>query len=82
MFIFIPLSLILTFHCLLYHIEFGIADFYMYEGWGLQNLSDSNNQTSVIALKASLVAQLVKNPPAMQETPVWFLGWENPLKKW
>ena len=24
-----------------------------------------------------LVAQLVKNPPAMQEAPVWFLGEEN-----
>ena len=23
----------------------------------------------------------VKNPPAMQETPVWFLGWEDPLEK-
>ena len=30
---------------------------------------------------ASLVAQLVKNLPAMQETPVWFLGWEDPLEK-
>ena len=30
---------------------------------------------------ASLVAQLVKNPPAMQETPVRFLGQENPLEK-
>ena len=29
---------------------------------------------------ASLVAQLVKNPPAMQETLVQFLGWENPLE--
>ena len=29
----------------------------------------------------SLIAQLVKNPPAMQETLVWFLGWEDPLKK-
>ena len=28
-----------------------------------------------------LVAQLVKNPPAVQETPVWFLGWEDPLEK-
>ena len=27
-----------------------------------------------------LVAQLVKNPPAMQETPVWFLGREDPLE--
>ena len=31
--------------------------------------------------RASLVAQLVKNPPAMQETWVWSLGWEDPLKK-
>ena len=29
----------------------------------------------------SLVAQLVKNPPAMQETWVSFLGWEDPLEK-
>ena len=29
----------------------------------------------------SLIAQLVKNPPAMQETPVWFLGQEDPLEK-
>ena len=29
----------------------------------------------------SLVAQLVKNPPAMQETCVRFLGWEVPLEK-
>ena len=29
----------------------------------------------------SLIAQLVKNPLAMQETPVWFLGWGDPLEK-
>ena len=29
----------------------------------------------------SLIAQLVKNPPAMQETPVRFLGREDPLEK-
>ena len=29
----------------------------------------------------SLVAQLVKNPPAMQETLIQFLGWEDPLVK-
>ena len=28
-----------------------------------------------------MVAQLVNNPPAMQETPVRFLGWEDPLEK-
>ena len=30
---------------------------------------------------ASLVAQLVKNPSAMQETCVESLGWEDPLEK-
>ena len=28
-----------------------------------------------------LIAQLVKNPPVMQETWVWSLGWEDPLEK-
>ena len=31
--------------------------------------------------EASLVAQPVKNPPAMQETQVRFLGWEDPLQE-
>ena len=30
---------------------------------------------------ASLMAQLVKNPPAMRETGVRSLGWEDPLEK-
>ena len=30
---------------------------------------------------ASLVAQMVKNPPAMRETWVQPLGWEDPLEK-
>ena len=29
----------------------------------------------------SLVAQMVKNLPAMWETQVWSLGWEDPLEK-
>ena len=32
-------------------------------------------------VKASLVAQVVNNPPAMQETLVQFLGWEDTLEK-
>ena len=32
-------------------------------------------------LRASLVAQLVKNLNAMQETWVQSLGWEDPLEK-
>ena len=30
---------------------------------------------------ASLVAQLIKNPPAMRETSVQSLGWEDALEK-
>ena len=30
---------------------------------------------------ASLVAQMVKNLPAMQKTQVQSLGWEDPLEK-
>ena len=35
----------------------------------------------VCDMKDSLAAQLIKNPPAMQETPVTFLSWEDPLEK-
>ena len=31
--------------------------------------------------RASLIAQLVKNPPAMQDTPVRFLGWGDPWRR-
>ena len=32
-------------------------------------------------LATSLVAQMVKCLPTMQETRVWSLGWEDPLEK-
>ena len=34
-----------------------------------------------ILMGTSLIAQLVKNPPAMQETPVQSLGQEDLLEK-
>ena len=34
-----------------------------------------------IYIEPPALAQLVKNPPAMQETPVRFLGQEDPLEK-
>ena len=40
-----------------------------------------NIWTFVGKVRASLIAQLVKNLPAMQETPVRFLGQEDPLEK-
>ena len=36
---------------------------------------------SSFSLKAFLIAQLVKNPPEMQETLVHFVGWEDLLEK-
>ena len=37
--------------------------------------------TSRISVRASLIAQLVKNLPAMQETMIQFLDWEDILEK-
>ena len=37
--------------------------------------------TYTMFLRASLVAQSVKNLPAVQETGVQSLGWEDPLEK-
>ena len=34
-----------------------------------------------VVVMASLVAQMVKKPPAMQETWVRSLGWEDPLEE-
>ena len=46
----------------------------------IKHMKKKKNPASLI-IGASLVAQLVKNPPAMQETWVWSLGWEDPLEK-
>ena len=40
-----------------------------------------NVLTYLLGYQSSLIAQLVKNLPAMQETLVRFLGWEDPLEK-
>ena len=45
----------------------------------LSNKTEAEDRTS--SFGASLVAQLVKNPPAMHETPAGLLGQEDPLKK-
>ena len=50
-----------------------------------ESLTPLNRQESFLFqeayIRASLIAQLVKNLPAMQETPVQFLCWEDPLGK-
>ena len=35
----------------------------------------------IYLIRASLATELVKNLPAMQEIPVCFLGWEDPLEE-
>ena len=48
----------------------------------MQSRKDAGDlNKGMVNLPASLVAQLVKNPPAMQETLVRFLGREDPLEK-
>ena len=49
----------------------------LYNPWGPKKL----DTTEQVSLWASLIAQLVKNLPAVQETLVRFLGWEDLLKK-
>ena len=45
-------------------------------------ISNNRQVATPLQLKQTyLLAQLVKNPPAMQETPVRFLGWEYPLER-
>ena len=47
----------------------------------LSKKNEAGGSYSLILGYTSLIAQLVKNPPAMQEIPVQFLGWEDPLEK-
>ena len=53
--------------------------------WNIQSNIDTYKQDTYnnlpISDGASLIVQLVKNPPAMQESLVQFLGLEDPLEK-
>ena len=50
--------------------------------WLSHDLATEQQRTAILFyLRDSLVAQLVKNPPAMQETLVWFMGQEYLLEK-
>jgi len=42
---------------------------------------DQERKLRIVQSWASLVAQLVKNPPAVREAWVQSLGWEDPLEK-
>jgi len=53
---------------------YGFAQSWAWLKW----LSRSSSRSSI---RASLVAQIEKDPPALQETQVWSLGQEVPLEK-
>ena len=40
-----------------------------------------NDVMLTLTFLTSLIAQLVNNTPVIQETPVLFVGWEDPLEK-
>ena len=47
-----------------------------------KHITDHSQSPSLcVCVWVSLIVQLVKNPPAMQETRVRFLGWEDSLEK-
>ena len=46
--------------------------------WGIDRI---DNWDILLSLKSSLVAQMTKNSPAMQETWVWSRSQEDPLEK-
>ena len=56
---------------------------------GFSRLQETRNNLREVEIKgsslnntrASLVAQLVENPPAMQEAPIPFSGQEDPLEE-
>ena len=48
---------------------------------GIEPRSPALQEDTLEHVRASLTVQLVKNPPAMQETLVQFLGQEDPLEK-
>ena len=65
-----------------------VTELYTWIGWIIHTWYPNHNSIELLNNtmkyhynRTSLVAQLVKNLPAVQETQVWSLGWEDPLEK-
>ena len=49
--------------------------------WRIQWTEEPDRLRSIVLQRgASLVAQIIKHLPAVRETWVWSLGWEDPLE--
>ena len=59
----------------------GLTGWISLQSKGLWRVFSNTNSSALRFLWTSLVAQMVKHLPAMQETWVWSLGWEDPLEK-
>ena len=62
-------------------MAFGPSASWQIVGETMETVTDFIFLGSKITVGASLIAQLVKNLPAMQDTPVRFLGWEDSQEK-
>ena len=51
-----------------------------YSPWSRKESDETEQLHFINLVRASLVAQRVKNLPATQEIPVHSLGWEDPLE--
>ena len=63
------------------HLEPDIVECEVKWPLGSITTNKASGSDGIPAAVASLVAQMVKNPPAMWETQVRSLGWEDPLEK-
>ena len=76
-------------HVFYIHRHLGYKDGKHHHHWNIQRrITNDHNvyiiseyYSSILPCKASLIAQLVKNLPAVQQTQLWSLGWEDPLEK-
>ena len=67
--------------CFLSLVSCFLSCFFSYKLIYLKTGSTHTHMLNMVEHKASLMAQTVKNPPAMQETWVQSLGQEDPLEK-
>ena len=72
-----PFSLFFWGVCILIWFSLSLYFFFLATPHGMWDLSSLSRG----GLGVSLIAQLVKNLPRIQETPVQFPDWEDPPKK-
>ena len=61
--------------------KLGFEIIYLWSAWNRKVGKTMKSWVLTAGEKTSLIAHLVKNLLAMQETWVWSLGWEDPLEK-